>query len=91
GCGLSGIVTTGDLVKATILNAGASERTDIAIRDIMTTEVLTVSPTETITGAAKRMIAMNVHRLVVVDGQGETCRPVGILSMGDIVRGMSQP
>lgn len=91
GCGISGIVTTGDLVKATIRGADSTAQTDLAIGEIMTTEVLTVSPDESITAAAKRMIHLNVHRLVVVDGAGETCTPIGILSMGDIVRGMSQP
>jgi len=54
----------------------------LAVRDVMTRDVLTVPPDLSLADAAARMIEHHVHRLPVVDGE----RLVGILSTFDLAR-----
>lgn len=87
-CGLSGIVSTTDLVTATLESAGAPE--SLTVKDVMTPSVLTIGPGESVELAAKLMLKKRVHRLVVVDEAGGDCNPIGVISMGDIVRSISE-
>ncbi len=73
------------------LHAGlADEHGDPTVRregtvaDVMTPAVLSVAPHESIVEAGRKMVAMGVHRLVVVDDQQLLA---GIVSLIDIVRG----
>ena len=88
GCGLTGIVSTTDLVNAA-LECNDGDKKASAVGDVMTTSVLTVTPDAPVSEAAKLMIDRGVHRLVVVEN-AENCLPIGILSMGDIVRSLSE-
>jgi CBS domain-containing protein len=87
-CGLTGIVSTSDLVNATLDKSFLPE--NVTVKDVMTPSVLTVTPDESVSVAAKLMIDRHVHRLVVVENKEENCMPIGILSMGDIVRSISE-
>lgn len=89
-CGLTGIVSTTDLVNATLDRPVTDGKRDLTVRDVMTTSVLTVTPDAPIAQAAKLMLDRNIHRLVVVENKDENCTPIGILSMGDIVRSISE-
>lgn len=51
----------------------------------MTSRVLTVPPGATVEEAARTMIDHRIHRIVVADVD-DPCHPIGILSMGDIMR-----
>jgi CBS domain-containing protein len=62
------------LVKSEALSAG----------EIMTTKVATTRSTETVRGAARRMVERGVKRLPVVDGG----RLVGIISRADVLTSM---
>ncbi len=55
---------------------------DMAVREVMTSRVLTVSPAESLENAAKLIAKRNVNRLPVVDGS----RLVGIISRADLLR-----
>ena len=50
--------------------------------DLMTAEVVTVAPQDTVEHAARLMYSRKVKRLPVVDGQG---RLVGIISRADVL------
>src|SRR5438046_8913141 len=52
------------------------------VSDVMTSDVLTASPSETIADATARMRDRKVGSVVVVDGS----RPVGILTERDLVK-----
>lgn len=54
-------------------------------RDVMTTEVVSISKDATIEAAAEKMLENHIHRLLVVDSGGTS---VGILSTTDIIREM---
>lgn len=54
-------------------------------RDVMTTEVVSISKDATIEAAAEKMLENHIHRLLVVDSGGTS---VGIVSTTDIIREM---
>lgn len=57
------------------------------VRDIMTTRLLTVAPSDPVATAARRMIEQRVHRLLVVEGS----RLVGLVSALDLLAGLTDP
>lgn len=73
-----GIVTSDDFVRLLAEDPAASER---LLTEVMTTEVQTIDATETVIDAASRMVAHEVSRLVVLDGDAL----VGLVSTDDIV------
>lgn len=58
----------------------------IIVADIMTSTVVTASPTETVGAVAKRMAERHVHRVVIV---GEHREPVGIVTTMDMLRALA--
>jgi CBS domain-containing protein len=52
----------------------------------MTREVLVTWPDEPLIEATDRMLSHSVHRLVVVESEGQRTKPVGILSLTDLTR-----
>jgi CBS domain-containing protein len=86
-CGLCGILAQSDLVNAALHDTGQTDWHTLSVADVMTRSVLTVTPDAQISEAAKTMVQNHIHRIVVVDGD-DPCTPVGVLSMGDLVRNM---
>lgn len=89
-CGLCGILAQSDLVHAAFDSDGSDVWRSIPVSRVMTRSVLTVTPETPVSEAAKTMVAQHVHRLVVVSADNPF-EPVGVLSMGDLVRDMMQP
>lgn len=85
-CGLAGILSQTDLVNAKLLNSDAVEK-GLTVGDIMTSRVLTIPPDASIEEAARVMIKHHIHRIVVANPE-DLCHPIGILSMGDMMRYM---
>ena len=85
-CALAGILSQTDLVNATLMQLGTHPWQDMMVCDVMTRDVLTVSSEMLLSEAAKLMVDRGVHRLVVIDSQHSDCSPVGVLSVGDIMR-----
>jgi CBS domain-containing protein len=88
-CGLAGIMSQTDLVNVTLVQPNTENWATLSVKDVMTPNVLTVTPDVSLSRAAKLMVDHRVHRLVVI-GEGAPCSPVGVLSMGDIVRALSR-
>jgi CBS domain-containing protein len=86
-CGLCGILAQSDLVNAALHDADSDRWRKMSVADVMTRSVLTVTPDSQISEAAKTMVQNHIHRIVVVDTE-DPCTPVGVLSMGDLVRNM---
>jgi CBS domain-containing protein len=59
--------------------------TTVQARDVMTPDVVSILEDATVEEAAEKLLESNIHRLLVVSGDGV---PVGILSTTDIVREM---
>ena len=56
------------------------------VGDVMTKNPLTTTPDQPLSAAAKLMHERNIHRLPVLDNNGEV---IGILTRGDIIRAMA--
>lgn len=84
-CALGGIISETDIVAAKMLNEGARGWDQLTVGEIMTNRVLTVTPDMTLTEAAKIIVDHRIHRAVVAETD-DICNPIGILSLGDIMR-----
>ena len=77
---LQGIITERDILRVLASHCGSLE--GLKVGDVMTTELVTVAPTEATVQARKLMTEHRIRHLpVVVDGQ--LC---GMISIGDIVK-----
>jgi CBS domain-containing protein len=77
---LAGIISERDYTRKVILETRSSRETPV--RNIMTSEVLTVSPDQTIEECMKIMSEYHVRHLPVAEN-GE---PIGVLSVMDVVK-----
>lgn len=59
--------------------------TAIEARDVMTSTVISISEQASVKEAAQKLLESDIHRLLVVSGDG---KPLGILSTTDIIREM---
>lgn len=78
-----GVVSQTDLVRA---YSQGRDLNNLVAEDVMTPEVITVVADIPVRTAAKIMIDRGIHRLLITMGGPLPYRPVGILSMSDIVR-----
>ena len=76
---LVGIVSERDYTRKVILKGRSSKETPVS--DIMTGQLLTVNPSQSITECMRTMTERRVRHLPVLEGT----KLVGILSMGDVV------
>jgi CBS domain-containing protein len=77
---LVGVLSERDYARKVILRGLASR--DVYVRDLMTPEVVTVGPDDTVAGCMQRMTDGRFRHLPVVD-EG---RVVGVVSIGDVVK-----
>ena len=75
---LQGVLTDRDIVTRCL--AGGRDPAQTAVRDIMTTQVRSVSPDMETSAAAHLMGSQQIRRLPVLD-QGKLC---GMISLGDL-------
>lgn len=84
-CALAGIVSEMDIVAARLVNDTGKPWDQLTVGEIMTNRVLTVTPDVSLKEAAQILVKHRIHRLVVADPE-DLCKPIGILSLGDIMR-----
>ncbi|MFZ2489742.1 MAG: CBS domain-containing protein [Anaerolineae bacterium] len=89
------LVITGDAGEAVgivshmdVIKQHGADLTGVTAAQIMSKDVLSVSPHARVQEAVDVMIARRIHRLVVTEQQGDILMPVGVLSTTDIVREM---
>jgi CBS domain-containing protein len=78
--GLVGIVSERDYARKVVLHGKVSMQT--LVREIMTEEVVAVSPKTTITEAMALMTEKHIRHLPVIEGT----KIVGVISIGDLVK-----
>jgi CBS domain-containing protein len=83
---IAGIISRTDLARVFI--AGASGR---RAEDIMTTDVITVAPDIPVRAAVQIMLDRKIHQLVIQHARPAFARPVGMLSLDDVVRALAEP
>jgi CBS domain-containing protein len=77
---LKGIVTERDYARKVIIQGRSSESTPVA--DIMTTALVTASPTQSVNDCMNLMSERRIRHLpVLIDG-----KVVGLISIGDLVQ-----
>ena len=76
---LEGIISERDYARKVILKDRSSKQT--AVGDIMTTELVTVAPKDTVEECMRLMTEHRIRHLPVLDGE----EVVGIISIGDLV------
>ncbi len=80
---LAGIVTRMDLLRAYLQNPDGWATQQVA--EVMTPEVITVRLETTLHEVAKTLMAHHIHRVVVVEPEGEKLRPLAVVSDGDLI------
>ncbi|HUS70485.1 MAG TPA: CBS domain-containing protein [Anaerolineae bacterium] len=82
---LSGVVSQTDLVKVCERDWGS-----MVAEDVMTSDVVTVVADIPVLAAVELMVDNQIHRVVITQGGLAPRRPVGVLSMTDVVREMAR-
>ena len=77
---LVGILSERDYARKVILFNKASRET--LVREIMTTQLFTIHPDQTVQESMELMTARRVRHLPVVDGE----QVLGVISIGDVVK-----
>jgi len=80
-----GVISQTDLARAYV-DGGWENRT---ADEIMTPEVVTIGGDIPLDVAVQIMLDKHIHRLLIVQGGRTPNRPVGVLSLSDVVREMA--
>ncbi len=80
-----GIISQTDLARAYVRGDWEQRTAD----DIMTPEIVTISGDIPLDVATQIMLDNRIHRLLIVQGGRTPNRPVGVLSLSDVVREMA--
>src|SRR5688500_16083691 len=80
GTRLAGIMSERDYARKVILQGKSSQ--DMAVRDIMTADVVKIDPSRTVEECMSLMTQRRIRHLPVCEGE----KLVGVLSIGDLVK-----
>ncbi len=86
--GLVGVISETDLLRARATEYLWASWSTLRVKNLMTSPALTVRTDDTLLAAARKMERHRVSRLVVVGDADET-RPVGVISISDLLRSMT--
>ncbi len=84
---LEGVISRTDVVRAA--TAQPDRWPSELCRDWMTREVVTIAPDALLGDAAKLLQDKHIHRVVVVEPEGDRVRPVAVVSDSDVVYHMA--
>ena len=82
-----GIISQTDLARLYVKHGDWQHRT---ADEIMTAEIVTISGDIPLEAAIQIMLDKRIHRLLIVQGGLTPNRPVGVLSLSDVIREMSR-
>jgi CBS domain-containing protein len=92
GAGLAvGVISRTDLANSTFVEAYLAHWRGMEARHLMTSPAVSVSPDTPIAAAIQTLRERKIHRLVVTEPATGGERPIGILSMTDVIAHMEAP
>ncbi|MEZ4864174.1 MAG: 2-oxoacid:acceptor oxidoreductase family protein [Caldilineaceae bacterium] len=83
---LQGVVSSTDLLRAQTGNGEAKAWSSLPSAQVMSREVITATPAESIGEAMQKLVTNQISRLVVVQQENGHKKPVGMLSATDLTR-----
>jgi CBS domain-containing protein len=81
-----GLISRTDLVNARLYEQYWKHWRGLTAGHIMVTDVVTVHAEDSVQHASKQMMERHIHRVVVVKASEKGLRPIGVLSITDLVR-----
>lgn len=81
-----GVISRTDLVNARFIQPYMKHWRGLNAEHLMTKPVIGVTPETTINEAAQLLNEKRIHRLIVVEKSSDHLRPIGILSVTDLVK-----
>ncbi|MCX7789004.1 MAG: CBS domain-containing protein [Chloroflexaceae bacterium] len=85
-----GLISRTDLVNARLYEQYWKHWRGLTAGHIMVTDVVSVRPGDTVQDASRLMMERRIHRVVVVEDAGEGVKPIGVLSVTDVVRDIAR-
>ena len=82
-----GLISRRDLIRTRRMQSVIASHAHTTIEEVMSKDVVTIGPDETVSSAAELLVKHDVSRLPVVDGD----RIVGIVDRHDILTGLRKP
>jgi CBS domain-containing protein len=81
-----GLISRTDLVNARLYEQYWKNWQELKAMNIMVSDVVNVKTSETIRVASKLMMERKIHRVVVIEETDNGRKPIGVLSITDLVR-----
>jgi CBS domain-containing protein len=85
-----GLISRTDLVNARLYEQYWKHWRGLTAGHIMVTDVVSVRPTDSLEHASRQMMDRHIHRVVVVEDAEKGLRPIGVLSITDLVRDIAR-
>lgn len=85
-----GVISRTDLVNARFVQPYLKHWRGMTAEHLMSRPVICVTPNTPISEAAELLREKRIHRLVVVEKEGDHIRPVGILSVTDLAKHVAE-
>lgn len=85
-----GVISRTDLVNATFVQPYLRHWRGMAARHLMSSPVISVRAEISVEEAIDLIRERKIHRVVVTEPEGQRERPIGILSVTDLVRRMGE-
>jgi CBS domain-containing protein len=85
-----GLISRTDLVNARLYEQYWKHWRGLTAGHIMITDVVSVQTNATMQEASRLMMERRIHRVVVVEEHGEGVKPIGIVSVTDVVRDIAR-
>jgi CBS domain-containing protein len=80
-----GLISRRDLIRTRRVQSVIAQHAHTTIEEVMSKDVISIGPHETISSAAELLVKYDVSRLPVIDGD----RIVGIVDRHDILTGLA--